>query len=152
MDIRSRVDSAESYFRFLNTVRYRLWSDIYIEYVGGSLTLPESAVLVHPMWRDQLISETPCRRQRSFQNPPPAYESCAASTIWGYACPSATSLQTDHRFPWALGGPTSPGNAVYLCRDHNQMKGHDVHLIAWTVDNFAWLHDEVEEVRRLLRL
>lgn len=151
MDLRRRIESAETYFRYLAAVRYGSWDDIYAQYSGGTLTLPEAAVLVHPRWRDQLGRETPYRRQRSYAMPPPAYAACASNSVWGYECPLSGPLQTDHRFPWALGGPTSPTNAVYLCSDHNLMKGHDVHLIEWTQENFAWLHDEIEEVRSLLR-
>jgi hypothetical protein len=150
VDFLSRIQSAETYFRYLAAVRYGNWASVYKRYVGGELSLPESAVLVHPMWRDQIARDTPNRRQRSYAVPPPAYSTCAASTVWGYTCPMGGALQTDHRFPWALGGPTSPDNAVYLCSDHNLMKGHDVHLIEWTPENFEWLHDEIEEVHCLI--
>jgi hypothetical protein len=151
MDILSRIDSAQVYFRYLARVQFLEWGDIYSDYLAGGLILPEAAVLIPPRWRSHLEGETRSRRQRAFTTPPPAYASCAAHSVWGYACPMVNcALQTDHRFPWALGGPTRPENAVYLCHEHNLMKGHDVHLIEWTPNEFSWLRDEIEEVRYLL--
>lgn len=150
MDLRLRLESAETYFRYLSTVRLGDWESSYEQYVQGTLSIPQAAVLVHPMWREGFGRDTPRHSPRSFTSPPPSYEVCASETVWGYSCPLETQLQTDHRFPWGLGGPTTPSNAVYLCKDHNLMKGHDVHLLSWTDENFAWLHDEIEEVRNLI--
>lgn len=55
-------------------------------------------------------------------------------------------MHVDHRFPFALGGPTIPENALFLCREHNMLKGHDVHLNAWNESEFTWLDFVVSAV------
>lgn len=49
-------------------------------------------------------------------------------------------------FPFALGGPTRPDNALILCRVHNRLKGHDVHLLPWESHEFRWLGEQVSKV------
>ena len=58
-------------------------------------------------------------------------------------------MHVDHRFPYALGGPSDPSNAIFLCREHNLLKGHDVHLNKWVPEEFLWLDSLIDEVKHL---
>jgi hypothetical protein len=146
-----RLDAARSYFSALREATSRDWSALWDRYQAGSLSDAEALALIHPVWLEGVSGSTPSRRRRTFGLVIPNYESCASSQIWGYACPFERRLEVDHLFPWGLGGPTRPENAVYLCQNHNRAKGHDVHLIPWErAETFAWLGDEIAETARLL--
>ncbi len=45
----------------------------------------------------------------------------------GRRCESRTRLQVDHRMPFALGGPTEPGNLRMLCRSHKLLHAVDTY-------------------------
>ena len=147
-----RYRSAERYFRFLSESRRLPWVALYGQYEDGQLDLPELATLVHPQWTTDFSVVTRRRQHRAFSQGVGNHHVCASEELWGYTCPFDSPLQVDHRFPWALGGPTCTSNALYLCRDHNLAKGHDVHVLAWRQYEFDWLVDEVEEIAMRLGL
>jgi hypothetical protein len=149
MDLADRVDCGRNYFKALVEWRHVEWNTLYDRFIAGELTLPQSATLIHPLHREH-VDETPRRRRRIFDFVPPEYERCHADDVWGYVCTTGDRLEIDHRFPYAFGGPTCSENALYLCRMHNQAKGHDIHMLSWTEDYFSWLPDEIEAVRMLL--
>lgn len=47
---------------------------------------------------------------------------CEHRQRFGRRCPQA-GAHADHHIPWIAGGPTSMGNAVWLCATHNLRKG-----------------------------
>lgn len=100
------------------------------------------------MWA--LGTPTPFRAKRTFSFVAAKQDLCASEELWGYACPFDGPMHVDHLFPYGLGGPTHPANAVYLCRDHNLAKGHDVHLHPWTVNWFTWLAAEINATHTLV--
>ena len=145
-----RLDSSERYFKLLGEAFQFGWNRLFDRYSAGALDLCESLVLVHPVWLEESGAVTPGRTLRGFPHRVPAYERCASEVLWGYACPFESPLESDHLFPWALGGPTTPANVLYLCRDHNRAKGHDIHLVPWEDPaRFSWIGDEVASVGAL---
>ena len=48
------------------------------------------------------------------------------------------AMEYDYLFPFALGGPTIARNRVPLCREHNAIKGSDVHLFPWEQGEPPW--------------
>lgn len=150
--LETRLATAGRYFRALRQALGSEWSVLHDRFQSGDLVFPETLVLIHPMWLEGINAYAPNRRHRSFNLRAPAFESCASNLVWGYSCPFPRDLETDHLFPWGLGGPTRSENAVYLCVNHNRAKGHDVHLIPWEKpsQHFSWLPDEIAEVEKLL--
>ena len=145
-----RVERARRYFELLSqTIELDQWEDLSRRFDAGQLPDWESTVLIHPVWCEHLDQTTPSRSRRTFQFVASKVQRCESRRIWGYDCTSNDPLQIDHRFPFALGGPTVPENAIYLCRLHNQIKGHDVHLNRWEPDEFSWLPTEIAAVRTL---
>ena len=72
----------------------------------------------------------------------PAGVGCQSVLVWGYECPihaSASDLELDHGWPFALGGQSAPSNGVWLCRLHNRAKSHDVHNYDWPMLWPSWL-------------
>lgn len=142
----SRIESAERYFRYLRSAMNGVYPELLAKYDEGGMPILEALVLINPVWND--LGPGQAGRQRSFRNSPPPYERCASSVIWGYECPFEQILEVDHLFPFALGGPSRPENSIYLCREHNRAKGHDVHLIPWEAHGaFAWLPEEISTAR-----
>lgn len=151
--LEARLNSAHRYFVRLNQATRRGWEQLLAEHDAGTLALDESLALIHPMWVEDVGTPPTGRRSRSFTHSIPSYEVCGSELLWGYECPFGPQLEVDHLFPWSLGGPTLPGNALYLCRNHNRAKGHDVHLVPWEDESrFAWLPDRIEDIRRLRAL
>jgi hypothetical protein len=74
--------------------------------------------LVHPDWYEDLEAEgspNSVRGKRTFGDVTRDAD-CEAKFVWGYPCPFGdTRVQIDHLFPYSLGGPTVPGNGVWLC-------------------------------------
>lgn len=146
--LEGRLRAAHQYFAKLNAALQSGWEPLFAEYTAGTLAFCETLVLVHPVWLEDAVSVPPRRRVRSFSQAIPSYERCGSGLLWGYECPFEQQLEVDHLFPWSLGGPTLPGNALYLCRNHNRAKAHDIHLIPWEDSaHFLWLDDEVQAVR-----
>jgi len=114
-----RIESARQYFQFLMGSSSVAWTDLEVGYRAGQLSLQQAATLVHPRWLpDGLV--TSGRSVRAFGGQIPNYERCHSQELWGYDCAFERTLETDHLFPWSLGGPTHPENAVYLCANHNR--------------------------------
>lgn len=101
----------------------------------GSREWTVGLALVHPDWIHELDLEprslTAVFGPRDFTDKPLANDRCESRLIWGYECPLPRDLQIDHLFPYALGGATLPGNRIHLCRNHNNLKGVDVHVYPW---------------------
>lgn len=110
------------------------WREASSRALGQQIQGPETFALLHP----QYFAEDPVltvRLQGSRQFKPAELAAveghgCQSKRIWGYACDlsSGSSLNADHVFPYALGGPTISSNLLPLCRYHNQVKTHDIHL------------------------
>lgn len=120
-----------------------------------SLNLGEKLVLIHPDWlRDSGASDDVIARIRG----PRAFSAstfgrCSAERLWGYECPLGSRCEMDHLWPYAFGGPTKPGNAVILCREHNALKGIDIHAYPWEepiAPALVWLDEQVAMVDQAL--
>ena len=145
-----QMASAALYFQTLARTLGKDWHDLYAQHLRGELSVSESATLANPLWYEGVGLITPGRAHRSFAYRPDGFSVCESLRLWNYECPLSGPLQIDHVFPWALGGPTKVNNAMYLCREHNLAKGHDIHLISWASSNFEWLEQEIEDVRLIL--
>lgn len=147
-DLVRRLQTSREYFAAVREAMHGSWHDWQSRY-EQSASLPHRVVLVHPAWLSP-NAMTPRRQSRTFALPAATYESCASQLLWGYDCPFEPVLHVDHLFPFAFGGPTTTSNGIYLCRDHNLAKGHDVHLHPWTPEYFAWLPGEIAAVQALV--
>ncbi len=76
---------------------------------------------------------------------------CQSDVVWGYKCPlTEESIESDHFFPRALGGPAIGTNQVWLCRTHNQWKGSDLMHYPWERGAPEWLDRQIERMRVLI--
>lgn len=142
--------------RYLAALRRSLgmpWRDAYSMAIRSEDWLDRLA-LIHPEhYRDFLSlsgSTCPVRGARTFdQQAAQQFDTCASPIIWGYPCecPMPT-LCADHCFPWSLGGPTVSANKILLCREHNSLKGADIHFYPWERGQPEWLVDVIERLFR----
>ena len=142
------VEAGRDYLKSLFVNLGGNWFDCYDQFTAGNLMLPEQAVLIHPDWIPGL--KTRARLKRSFSLKVPRGQECESRRIWGYKCSLSSPIQVDHAFPYAYGGPTTPSNALFLCEEHNRLKGADVHMVQWQPANFSWLASQIAEVKHLL--
>jgi hypothetical protein len=143
-----------SYFEALTRLRTMTWESVAERW--DELALPERLVLVHPDWiGDAGLSEEieAIQGERAFIADVPGRLACESRLIWGYDCTTRDRLQRDHLWPYALGGPTKPGNFIFLCRQHNSLKGVDVHCYPWDHAEsklLLWLDEQIALMRKLL--
>lgn len=145
-----RAQFGRKYLDFLTRSRRHTWFELRRKW--QELDLWEQIVLIHPDWlRDAGVEQS---RIEELQGPRAfsrrhSSARCASSRIWGYQCDSDSRLEVDHLWPYALGGPTLPGNAVPLCRDHNALKGVDIHAYPWEETPAAsslWLAPQIAKI------
>lgn len=150
--LQRRIASAAEYFAAVTSFKSHSWIELYARHREQPFTMPEQLAMLNPFWLAMPDSTTPMRRSRVFSIQPQHYESCSSELIWGYRCSTGEPLEVDHLFPWGLGGPTIPENAAFLCRAHNQAKGHDIHLIPWEDDARweTWVPNELSEVSYIM--
>jgi len=146
--LRYNVESGRQYLDALFDLSNNDWYRLHDGYLAGRLSLPEAVVLVHPDWVPGRVSAS--RRRRAFSLRIPNGQECESSKVWGYPCNIRSPIQVDHSFPYSYGGPTTPSNALYLCEEHNKLKGSDIHLVNWNENNFPWLRSQIVEVQHLL--
>lgn len=160
IDFAERADFGRQYIEALRMSRGYSWMECHDAVENGSLA--ERLVLVHPTWLrvigvgDSQIVEL--QGGRTF-TPGGLSRNCQADVLWGYECRQVDRIQADHLWPFSLGGPTKPGNAISLCVDHNAMKGMDIHVFPWsgrmpqiemwlTTQVRLWAH-AIERVQRI---
>lgn len=116
----------------------------------NSTSLEARLVLCHPGWlptgRTTLIglglSEFRLSEVRG---------TCRADIIWGYKCPlPEQTIEADHMFPRALGGPATGTNQVWLCRLHNQWKSCDLLAFPWEFGEPEWLSEQIARVQEVV--
>lgn len=152
---KSRIEAARSYLGAYRALRAQKWSHLRDRW--DSLAIHERLVLVHPDWIRE-VGGTPAdvvavQGPRAFTIDSGS-RICSSSRIWGYVCPLDCACQYDHLWPYALGGPTKPGNAVPLCRHHNSLKGVDIHAYPWEESPFPgelWLDSQVALIADFLK-
>ena len=141
----------------LSQVVHQQWEVQYESYTVGNLSHAEALVLIHPIWyREHGSDRNSCsvRGRPTFSIILPSNGTkCQSNDLWGYECPFQNSvLQRDHSFPYALGGPTVPGNAKWLCVDHNRAKSGDWHVSITPPHLLEWFELTLNRVRsRILR-
>jgi len=150
MELSTRASLGRKYLESLDQCRSQDWFGIRSQW--ESLQIWERLVLIHPDWlRDAGLTPIEIEEvlgPRAFTVGRPGGP-CASLRIWGYECAGRSKIEADHLWPYALGGPTAPGNAIALCRDHNYLKGVDIHAYPWEEDPAAcslWLENQVAKV------
>ena len=149
-----RASLTQLYFESLPRLRRLSWSEA--DNATRSATFPERLVLVHPDWLSDAEFGSKIelvQGERAFSGSISGTAKCESQVIWGYACSIEDTIQRDHLWPYALGGPTKPGNFIYLCRLHNYLKGVDVHCYPWDEAEsrlLIWLEDQISLLRGLL--
>ena len=152
--LESRVSMTREYFEALPRLRSLNWDEAAESW--EEMSLPQRLVLIHPDWlADAGLSRQieSVQGERAFAADALGRVACDSCLIWGYDCTTGDRLQRDHLWPYALGGPTKPGNFIFLCRQHNSLKGVDVHCYPWEqAENrlLLWLEEQVALVRKLL--
>ena len=142
----------EAYADALGRMRTQHWTEFDERFSADGYRSPAALILVHPEWYggNSTFGRTcPVRGDRSYKMlHPPAGTECGSLELWGYACPiSGQPLQPDHRFPFALGGPTVPTNAIWLCAPHNAAKSADWHLEDREPAQIPWFLSVLEAIR-----
>ena len=126
---------------------------MYERYLGNLLSLPELMVLIHPkFYEDYCINNDP-RGKRKFE--PEIFTSatrCQSKLLWGYDCKVQYSIkfQSDHLWPYALGGATVSENKKILCEIHNSFKTSDIHLFPWEEGLPSWYSQIIESIKKIL--
>ncbi len=149
VDFQYRVKCGESYFNELDKVLSHDWIDSY----SVDRSIFTKLALIHPenlhaldLTEQQLLE---INGPRNFKKST-FHRECQSDLIWGYKCLSTECLQQDHLFPYSLGGATNTKNRIFLCKNHNSIKGHDIHLYPWEFfDRYTdtWLHKKIELIR-----
>ena len=153
--LKNRIEQGEEYLWALEQFQNRKWSEILAEYRNGRLSLPQAMVLVHPDYyedREEAVGQS-VRGPRSFlASVGQQVAHCMADQIWLVGCSlsSPEVIQSDHMFPYSLGGPTMAENQLFLCPAHNRSKASDIHLFPWERGEPRWLATQVERIRILL--
>lgn len=149
-----RAEWGHRYTRALSLMEQTTWFELMEIYKAGDLGDVESLVLIHPEWYDgarQRPQNCPIRGGATFGLLPTKGQICQSDFIWGYSCPlTSRDLHCDHVFPWSLGGPTVPENAVWLCESHNRAKGADWHLTAAPISGLRWFTETLQRIERLV--
>ena len=152
MDLEMRAQEARRYISTLRESRGQDWRQLHLTLVDSCLA--DRLVLLHPEWlRDIGVSRHRLKQilgeRRNFDRMHMS-QGCQAQLLWGYNCNERNYLQVDHLWPYSLGGPTRAGNAIMLCRDHNALKGVDIHVFPWHVQESTvtlWLETQLSLYR-----
>lgn len=148
IDFASRVNETRSYFETLSSALAGSWGEAFEEYLGSQRNVIRGLILIHPSWLEDRQEGLPdVRGPRRFSSGPGPQ--CQSLVLWGYPC-TGSPMEIDHMFPYGLGGPTRADNGLTLCREHNRLKGHDIHLLPWESFNFPWLDDSIDKVHARL--
>lgn len=146
IDFEERIQAGRQYFIALARVFETTWTKAYDTYAAEGRPVTLALALLHPAWLEgESMGHRDLRGPRAFASSA-STGGCQADLLWGYEC-AGRVLETDHMFPYALGGPTRADNALILCRDHNRLKGHDVHLIPWNSYQFPWVGEQLNAMK-----
>jgi hypothetical protein len=150
--VAQRVAAAHQYLRFLHEPTATSWQELYARYRDGQMSLMESMTLLDPQWLPAGLSQIEAQGPRVFPAATIVDAACEAAAIWGYPCdlPRLSRTQSDHLFPYALGGPTVAANRLGLCDVHNRVKGTDVHLFPWERSEPSFLSAQLARLSRLI--
>jgi len=147
-ELARRIGVARAYYLALGVFSRLTDLNITLRSVE-TLSLPQKYALLHPELYRDLVRVEDILGQRSFSGS--GIQSglrCMCDQLWGYRCDfSDRPIHQDHRFPYALGGATNPGNLLMLCDVHNLAKGHDVHIYPWPVEVPVWVEESIARLR-----
>lgn len=152
--LEQRIATAEHYFDLLDLGLLQDW-ELYRADAGARRDVALGLALLHPEhWADG-VGQDEVQGPRAFRTAEIfATRVCGAADYWGVTCRTDTRSEgavADHSWPYALGGPTTVGNIVWLCRRHNASKGVDVHLYPWEFGWPEWLSFQLDRIERIRR-
>lgn len=154
-EIGYRISEARTYLLTLEEVSTtRAWFQHYERFQKAMLSVGEAFALIHPRhFEDAEHSQKELQGPRAFSRPvSTCAHTCSSKLLWGYLCPiSSEASDVDHLWPYSLGGPTQPGNAVYLCKHHNQLKGADIHFYPFEEGLPNWFKKHVNRIAVIMR-
>lgn len=146
------VDWGREYADALQSTESSSWRELRHQFESGQLGQIAALVLIHPNWyaNSECVAECSVRGKRRFNFNSTGGKPCQSQAIWGYPCPfESDPIHLDHLFPWSLGGPTDPSNAIWLCRRHNSAKGSDWHLSVQPVGSLNWFNSTLSKLDNL---
>ena len=153
------IDRYQTTARYLKQIEdaldegWRRTHDLYLAKNDDSFL---GLALIHPdhlktLDGDQQQIRTQIQGSRSFKEGLKTGK-CQSELLWGYECPLKNAeLQTDHLFPFSLGGPTTGNNSMTLCKYHNMVKSNDIHCYPWEESQIryeVWLPHIIEKFKR----
>lgn len=152
LELARRLQTAEQYLDLLDKALAAgtVWRDNY-DAGFHDISVLHAYVLLHPSWFPVGVAQSAVQFARSF-GPLDlgSADLCQAKLFWGVECGRRDSMEADHAFPYALGGPTDGRNMVLLCKMHNRLKAGDVHLYDWPQSVPAWVGDALARRAALL--
>lgn len=149
--IQARIAAAELYHQTVaRFIRERSFQELHSNW--HELSVIEMHAAVNPHLYEEFVPLERVLGPRIFTaDITRTFSSCMSDFLWGYPCPfKGRTLQADHAFPYALGGPTDPTNLLVFCDLHNQAKGHDIHLYPRWESPPTWLKDTADRIIRIL--
>ena len=144
-----RIKCAKQYIICLSEIRSdEDWLNTYKSYEHGNLCLPAALALAHPNHFIDAPHAAIIRGAMRFGERDSAdWCGCQSKLIWGYECPlEDTSLEADHLFPYAAGGPTVSENRIWLCSYHNGTKSNDIHMYPWEQKEPNWVGNRLKVI------
>jgi hypothetical protein len=143
-----RQSSVRRYICEIERARSVSWG----AYAAKSLNLEQKLVLCHPGWLSNIEKHRAGLGLTAF-GAEPSRGLCGAKSLWGYDCPlGEQTIESDHVFPKALGGPADGTNQIWLCRLHNRWKGSDLLPFPWEDGEPRWLSDQVARIGAVVPL
>ena len=108
-----------------------------------STPLPLALFLVDPKFhetkRGELIDPRQ-NRNRSF--PGPHFGDCKVEDLIANVKCQGTPLVGDHKWPYSLGGDTTPDNLLKLCPECNRQKSSSIVFFPWDTEELPnWLRE-----------
>lgn len=152
-----RLEIAASYIKELNDLKVDRWEEVFESNASSPdyQCCPVRFSLLHPKFygTNNIVASCPIRGSRQFSFADRSLQGhCQSLGLWGYDCPQLdASLEADHVFPFAFGGPTRADNKAYLCSFHNRCKGSDFHAFPWEHPEPQWLQSTLENIANLRR-
>lgn len=150
-ELQRRLEAARGYFDIVREfLRNHQFSDLHATW--DQLSVIEQFAAINPRMYEQYVDPVDVLGPRIFgREINRMFRVCMCDMLWGYSCPFVgASLQADHAFPYGLGGATDSTNLLVLCANHNQAKGHDVHLYLWPETSPPWLRRTADKINALI--
>ena len=152
--LEERIERGEEYLLALERFRDWEWRELREAYLAGRFSVPQAMTLIHPDFYRERERRThwTIRGPRRFSSNAGQHATCMSGHIWLKRCSLGRPeiMQSDHLFPYSLGGPTIAANQLFLCPVHNRAKASDIHLFPWEEGAPSWLPDQIGKIGDLI--